>query len=32
VVAGNETTRTALSHALILLTDFPDQVNGCSPT
>jgi cytochrome P450 len=25
VVAGNETTRTALSHALLLLTDFPDQ-------
>jgi methyl-branched lipid omega-hydroxylase len=25
VVAGNETTRTALSHALILLTEFPDQ-------
>ncbi len=25
VVAGNETTRTALSHALTLLTDFPDQ-------
>jgi methyl-branched lipid omega-hydroxylase len=25
VVAGNETTRTALSHALVLLTDRPDQ-------
>jgi methyl-branched lipid omega-hydroxylase len=25
VVAGNETTRTALSHALALLTDHPDQ-------
>jgi methyl-branched lipid omega-hydroxylase len=25
VVAGNETTRTALSHALVLLTEFPDQ-------
>ncbi len=25
VVAGNETTRTALSHALTLLTDYPDQ-------
>ena len=25
VVAGNETTRTALSHALILLTDYPEQ-------
>jgi methyl-branched lipid omega-hydroxylase len=25
VVAGNETTRNALSHALILLTDFPRQ-------
>ncbi|MFL5909151.1 MAG: cytochrome P450, partial [Gaiellaceae bacterium] len=25
VVAGNETTRTALSHALKLFTDFPDQ-------
>jgi methyl-branched lipid omega-hydroxylase len=25
VVAGNETTRNALSHALILLTDFPEQ-------
>ena len=25
VVAGNETTRTALSHALVLLTDHPDQ-------
>ncbi len=25
VVAGNETTRNALSHALTLLTDFPDQ-------
>jgi len=25
VVAGNETTRNALSHALVLLTDFPDQ-------
>ena len=25
VVAGNETTRTAISHALTLLTDFPDQ-------
>jgi cytochrome P450 len=25
VVAGNETTRTALSHALMLLTQFPDQ-------
>jgi cytochrome P450 len=25
VVAGNETTRTALSHALRLFTDFPDQ-------
>ena len=25
VVAGNETTRNALSHALILLTDFPQQ-------
>jgi cytochrome P450 len=25
VVAGNETTRNALSHALLLLTDFPDQ-------
>jgi len=25
VVAGNETTRTALSHALVLLTDNPDQ-------
>jgi cytochrome P450 len=25
VVAGNETTRTSLSHALKLLTDFPDQ-------
>ena len=26
VVAGNETTRTALSHALMLLTDHPDQM------
>ena len=25
VAAGNETTRTALSHALVLLTDHPDQ-------
>jgi cytochrome P450 len=25
VVAGNETTRNALSHALMLLTQFPDQ-------
>jgi methyl-branched lipid omega-hydroxylase len=25
VVAGNETTRTALSHALVLLTQFPKQ-------
>ncbi len=25
VVAGNETTRTAISHALILLTDHPEQ-------
>jgi cytochrome P450 len=25
VVAGNETTRNALSHSLMLLTDFPDQ-------
>jgi cytochrome P450 len=25
VVAGNETTRTALSHALMLFTSFPDQ-------
>jgi cytochrome P450 len=25
VVAGNETTRNALSHALMLLTDFPGQ-------
>jgi cytochrome P450 len=25
VVAGNETTRTAISHALVLLTDYPDQ-------
>jgi methyl-branched lipid omega-hydroxylase len=25
VVAGNETTRTALSHALVLLTRFPEQ-------
>jgi cytochrome P450 len=25
VVAGNETTRTALSHALTLFTDFPEQ-------
>jgi len=25
VVAGNETTRTALSHALLLLTQFPEQ-------
>jgi len=25
VVAGNETTRTALSHALILLTEFPEE-------
>jgi cytochrome P450 len=25
VVAGNETTRTAISHALMLLTDFPEQ-------
>jgi cytochrome P450 len=25
VVAGNETTRTALSHALMLLTEHPDQ-------
>ena len=25
VVAGNETTRNALSHALCLLTDFPEQ-------
>jgi len=25
VVAGNETTRTAISHALVLLTDNPDQ-------
>jgi methyl-branched lipid omega-hydroxylase len=25
VVAGNETTRTAISHALTLLTDYPDQ-------
>jgi hypothetical protein len=24
-VAGNETTRTALSHALMLLTEYPDQ-------
>ncbi|WP_194894246.1 cytochrome P450 [Catenulispora pinisilvae] len=26
VVAGNETTRTTLSHALMLLTDHPDQL------
>ena len=25
VVAGNETTRNAISHALMLLTDYPDQ-------
>ena len=25
VVAGNETTRNALSHSLVLLTDFPEQ-------
>jgi len=25
VVAGNETTRNAISHSLMLLTDFPDQ-------
>jgi cytochrome P450 len=25
VVAGNETTRNALSHALVLLTEFPEQ-------
>ena len=25
VVAGNETTRNALSHALMLLTEFPEQ-------
>jgi methyl-branched lipid omega-hydroxylase len=25
VVAGNETTRTAISHGLTLLTDYPDQ-------
>jgi methyl-branched lipid omega-hydroxylase len=25
VVAGNETTRNAISHSLVLLTDFPDQ-------
>jgi methyl-branched lipid omega-hydroxylase len=25
VVAGNETTRTALSHGLMLLTEYPDQ-------
>jgi cytochrome P450 len=25
VVAGNETTRTAISHSLVLLTDHPDQ-------
>ena len=25
MVAGNETTRTAISHALMLLTDFPGQ-------
>jgi methyl-branched lipid omega-hydroxylase len=25
VVAGNETTRTALSHALMLLTEYPEQ-------
>src|SRR5450755_1444046 len=25
VVAGNETTRTALSHALMLFTEFPEQ-------
>jgi cytochrome P450 len=25
VVAGNETTRNALSHALVLFTDFPEQ-------
>jgi cytochrome P450 len=25
VVAGNETTRTALSHSLMLLTEFPEQ-------
>jgi cytochrome P450 len=25
VVAGNETTRTALSHALMLFTEYPDQ-------
>ena len=25
VVAGNETTRNAISHALMLLTEFPDQ-------
>ncbi len=25
VVAGNETTRTAISHALCLLTEYPDQ-------
>jgi cytochrome P450 len=25
VVAGNETTRTAISHALMLMTGFPDQ-------
>jgi cytochrome P450 len=25
VVAGNETTRTAISHALVLFTDYPEQ-------
>jgi cytochrome P450 len=25
VVAGNETTRTAITHALVLLTDYPEQ-------
>ena len=28
VVAGNETTRTAISHGLKLLTDHPDQLEN----
>ena len=39
VVAGNETTRNAISHGLTALTDFPDQrrrlladINGMMPT
>ena len=32
VVAGNETTRNAISHALLLLTEHPASGSCCSPT